>query len=57
MTKGDDGIWSITTGPILPDFYDYAFNVDGVHTLDPGNLSMKPDSTPCLVTKIGPLSC
>lgn len=42
MTKGADGVWSITVGPITPDKYDYAFDVDGVHTLDPGNLDLKP---------------
>ena len=29
MTKGADGIWTVTVGPLAPDIYTYAFNVDG----------------------------
>ncbi len=34
MTKGDDGMWSITVGPLHPAIYNYTFNVDGVGTID-----------------------
>jgi len=37
MTKGADGIWSITLGPMAPDIYDYGYLVDGVTAADPGN--------------------
>ena len=37
MTKGDDGIWTATLGPLPPDVYTYAFNIDGVNTPDPRN--------------------
>ena len=37
MTKGDDGIWTATLGPVDADVYTYAFNVDGVNTPDPRN--------------------
>jgi enterochelin esterase family protein len=37
MTKGDDGIWTATLGPLPPDVYTYAFNIDGVNTTDPRN--------------------
>ncbi|HEY2009197.1 MAG TPA: alpha/beta hydrolase-fold protein [Rhizomicrobium sp.] len=37
MTRGADGIWSITVGPVAPDIYDYAYLADGVTALDPGN--------------------
>jgi enterochelin esterase-like enzyme len=37
MTKGTDGIWSITMGPLAPDIYDYGYLVDGVTAFDPGN--------------------
>jgi len=37
MTKGADGIWSITLGPLKPDIYDYGYTVDGVAASDPGN--------------------
>ena len=30
MAKGDDGVWSVTVGPLPPGIYDYTFNVDGV---------------------------
>jgi enterochelin esterase-like enzyme len=42
MKKGADSVWSLTVGPVLPDKYDYSFNVDGVRTLDPVNLDLKP---------------
>jgi enterochelin esterase family protein len=37
MTKADDGIWTATLGPLPPDVYLYAFNIDGVNTPDPRN--------------------
>ncbi len=37
MTKGADGIWTATLGPLPPDVYTYAFNIDGVNTPDPRN--------------------
>lgn len=42
MQKGDDGVWSLTVGPLLPDFYNYSFSVDGVRTVDPKNPLVKP---------------
>ena len=42
MTKDDKGVWSITVGPLTPDFYSYTFNVDGVRTVDPKNAMIKP---------------
>ncbi|HEY2013749.1 MAG TPA: alpha/beta hydrolase-fold protein [Bryobacteraceae bacterium] len=41
MQKGDDGTWSLTVGPLVPDFYSYSFNVDGVRTIDPRNPMVK----------------
>lgn len=37
FTKSDDGIWTLTVGPIKPDMYAYHFNVDGVQITDPSN--------------------
>lgn len=37
MTKGDDGVWSVTVGPLPPGIYDYTFNVDGVSITDPSS--------------------
>jgi len=41
MTKGADGIWTATVGPLEPDIYTYAFNLDGVSALDPRNPNTK----------------
>jgi enterochelin esterase-like enzyme len=41
MTKGDDGVWSATIGPLAPDVYNYQFNVDGIVAMDPANPSVK----------------
>ena len=37
MTKDADGNWTVTIGPLEPEFYNYAFIVDGVYALDPIN--------------------
>src|SRR5262249_23046343 len=37
MTKGQDGSWIATVGPLRPAIYNYAFTVNGVRTLDPAN--------------------
>ncbi len=37
MTKGDDGIWRVTTPPAVPGFHYYWFTVDGVQVNDPGS--------------------
>src|SRR5512134_426659 len=35
LTKGENGVWEITVGPVDPGSYRYNFNVDGVSTIDP----------------------
>lgn len=37
FTKGEDGIWTLTVGPLKPDIYAYYFDVDGVQITDPSN--------------------
>ena len=37
MEKGDDGIWIFTTPPLPSELYRYAFEVNGVRTVDPSN--------------------
>ncbi len=37
MTKDDQGIWSVTVGPLGDQLWAYSFNVDGVKVMDPGN--------------------
>lgn len=35
--KADNGVWTLTVGPLEPDMYIYYFNVDGVQIADPSN--------------------
>jgi enterochelin esterase-like enzyme len=35
LTKGDNGVWEVTVGPIDPGAYRYNFNVDGVAVINP----------------------
>src|SRR3982750_4796098 len=41
MTKGDDGVWTATIGPLPHDVYNYQFNFDGVIAMAPANPSVK----------------
>jgi enterochelin esterase family protein len=41
LTKDEQGVWSISVGPLAPDYYSYTFNVDGVRTVDPKNALIK----------------
>src|ERR1039458_7062670 len=34
MTKGADGVWSVTIGPVAPEIYTYSFLIDGAKTID-----------------------
>ncbi len=43
MQKDDQGVWSVTTDPLAPDFYGYSFIADGVALIDPSNYLMKPN--------------
>ena len=43
MNKGDDGVWSLTTAPLAPDYYGYSFVADGVRTLDASNHALVPN--------------
>jgi len=43
MKKGHDGVWTITTAPLSPEFYGYLFQVDGVDLIDPNNSALKPN--------------
>src|SRR6267154_1184381 len=43
MQKDEHGVWSVTSDPLTPDFYGYAFVADGVHLIDPSNPLMKPN--------------
>ena len=37
MVKGEQGVWSVTTDVLAPDFYTYSLVVDGTSLNDPAN--------------------
>jgi enterochelin esterase-like enzyme len=37
MTRGDDGLWTLTSPPVVPGFHYYALIVDGVRVNDPAS--------------------
>jgi len=43
MQKDDQGVWSATTDPLAPDYYNYSFSVDGVNSFDPSNFATVPN--------------
>jgi enterochelin esterase-like enzyme len=43
MQKDDQGVWSVTTAPLTPDYYGYSFVADGVRMLDPNNHLLVPN--------------
>ncbi|WP_460913235.1 alpha/beta hydrolase [Spirosoma areae] len=43
MTRDEQGIWSVTVGPVKPDIYPYSFRVDGVTVMDPANVAFFPN--------------
>ncbi len=43
MQKDDQGVWTINTPPLPPDYYGYSFSVDGVRSLDPNNHRLVPN--------------
>jgi enterochelin esterase-like enzyme len=43
MQKDDQGVWSLTTDPLTPDYYGYSFIADGVGLFDPSNHSVIPN--------------
>jgi enterochelin esterase-like enzyme len=58
MQKDDQGIWSLTTSPLAPDYYGYSFVADGVRLMDPSNHLLKPNllATASALHVPGPLS-
>jgi enterochelin esterase-like enzyme len=43
MQKDEHGTWSVTAGPLQPDFYGYSFVADGVNLIDPSNSLLTPN--------------
>jgi enterochelin esterase family protein len=40
LTRGENGVWTLTIGPIAPGIYDYSFDVDGLVIADPESPSV-----------------
>src|SRR5207302_600951 len=43
MQKDNQGVWSVTTESLAPDYYGYSFIADGVGMFDPSNYAIKPN--------------
>ncbi len=41
LQKAEDGVWSVTLGPLNPAIYSYTFAINGVSVLDPVNPMIK----------------
>src|SRR5215510_1381783 len=39
LTRGEDGVWTVTTPPVVPGFHYYWFMVDGLRVNDPSSYS------------------
>src|SRR5690606_31776061 len=39
MTKDGDGVWTVTTEPLVPGLHYYTFVINGVEVSDPGSKS------------------
>lgn len=39
MSRATDGLWYVTTSPLVPGFHYYSFNVDGANVADPSSHS------------------
>jgi hypothetical protein len=46
LTRGENGVWSATIGPLQPEIYGYSLNIDGVSMIDPNNSWVKPMRAP-----------
>lgn len=58
MVRDNQGVWSLTTAPLAPDYYSYSFVADGVRLIDPANPLITPNllSTASAVHVPGPPS-
>lgn len=46
LSKGENGVWSVTMESVESGMHGYSFTVDGVKMLDPGNSKLKPMRSP-----------
>lgn len=54
MNKGADGLWSVTVGPLAPEFGFYNFFVDGAPVVDPANPHARRDGVQIASTVLVP---
>jgi enterochelin esterase-like enzyme len=45
FTKGANGVWEMTTGPVVPGAYRYVYVVNGVGVIDPRNTAISESNT------------
>ena len=50
MTKDDNGVWSVTAGPLKPELWMYNYTVDGTRAIDPRNVNTARDGANYLST-------
>jgi enterochelin esterase-like enzyme len=43
MQKGPNSVWTYTTAPMAPEYYNYYFTADGVRMIDPSNTVISPN--------------
>ncbi len=43
LERDTSGLWTLTTGPVIPDIYPYFFIVNGISLADPSNPSLFPN--------------
>src|SRR5207244_9316036 len=46
MTRGEDGVWSVTAEAVPAGVWEYSFQVDGLNVLDSLNPTFKPQREP-----------
>jgi len=40
MTRGADGAWTVTVPKLAPEYYSFAYDVDGTSVIDPHNTTL-----------------
>jgi enterochelin esterase-like enzyme len=43
MLKSENGLWTVTIGPVSPNIYPYNFVIDGLSVADPSNMDLFPN--------------
>ncbi len=46
LAKDENGVWSLTTGPVEAGVWEYSVIIDGLTMIDPANPAMKPQRFP-----------